>query len=1811
MKKITNKFVKILMLVSMIFSSFQTPIQVFAKEIANRDSEIPVGSIKLGENGKIEESGIASTTVTKNGINVTKKVSKTDTLGKYHVKFELKGTKTEVNRPVYVVVVFDRSGSMIQNDKDKQDISKWNNAVEGAKSFANSILTNIPNAKLGLVTFAKEASLARGFENANFEDVNNESLFGSANGGTNLDAGLQRAQKLFQDTQIEEKALKYVVVMSDGEPTYYNGTCFGLFGKYTCTRGDGGSTDRDTLEATLKTADEVKKIATVYSIGYSLKSGNAYKGEYTYNGTTYDEDLTAADILTKVATPAEQDKKYYYSADDKEQIVKTFSDIANQIIKSGTNAQIIDKLGSNFKLVNDDNNNYGIEKASEVYEELSNDTITFEFDIEINPDASTGWHQTNDGFRLEYIDNNGVKQTINSEEDPYVYWKQKTYQYKVSYYKDSFENAPFETDTRYATNGTVINIDNVEKDKYLSEAGARYEFNRIYPASITITNDGEVKKIKVLYTAEGTVIARYKDTDGVVLAQEETTTGIVGTDYTTNSKNIYGYTLVSEPTNKNGVYTYNENNEPIYVDYIYTKNEGALEINDVIKTQINKITGANSTFKYILSYNGKLDNYVGVANLTLVDTLPYDVASIEYDESICSYDSATRKLTCNKKVEITKDNKDTILNTQIEVIVKYNKLTSTTDLEVKNIVDSKLVYGDKSALDNDDVIDTIKSSKVTAIYVDENDNTLASSEVSTGLIDNEYTTSEKTIYGYTLKEVPANKNGVYTEEEIIVKYVYTKNDGTVTKNEVVKTGPKNVNSIDGIFNYTLSYNGEIKDYKGIAKLTLVDYLPYELEDGSTYEGCTYDKTNNTLTCVKEFDITEENNKVEASFNLSLIFKNVDSDKITNKVKSTLEYGNNHNEDEDKTETEVFKGTVVARYLDEDNTTVLAPSESSTGLSGSEYTTSKKDIYGYTFKEVQGNENGKYAAKETIYVDYIYTKNDGTVTKNITTKDQINTILGSNSKFEYVLSYNGKIEGYVGEATIKLIDKLPYAVKEISYDENACTFDKDTNTLTCFETVMIDEENQEVNAKFRVIVKYLGLTSESDLTVKNKVDATLTYGDNKKTSDGETEDVVKSSKVTAIYVDENDNTLASSEVTTGLIDNEYTTSEKTIYGYTLKEVPANKNGVYTEEEIIVKYVYTKNDGTVTKNEVVKTGPKNVNSIDGIFNYTLSYNGEIKDYKGIAKLTLVDYLPYELEDGSTYEGCTYDKTNNTLTCVKEFDITEENNKVEASFNLSLIFKNVDSDKITNKVKSTLEYGNNHNEDEDKTETEVFKGTVVARYLDEDNTTVLAPSESSTGLGGSEYTTSEKTIYGYTLKEMPTNKNGKYAANETIYVDYIYAKNEGVLVENDVVKTQINKIVGANSTFKYILSYNGKLDDYVGKANLTLIDTLPYDVASIEYDESICSYDSTTRKLTCSKEVEITKDNKDTILNTQIEVIVKYNKLTSTTDLEVKNIVDSKLVYGDKSALDNDDVIDTIKSSKVVTIYVDEDDNELASSEEMTGLIDNEYTTEEKDILGYTLKEVPSNKDGLYTEEEIIVKYVYTKNIGTSEEEVKKVGLEEVASINDAFIYTITYNAVVKDYVGDVKLVITDKLPYEIDEEKSVIDTNNDNITCKYIDSKIVCEYNKTIDSEEDNTIEVVINLELYFKNVDNEMIVNKVEANLTYGDIHKISEDETGTKVLSGMVIVNYITEDGEELASSEEMTGLVGIEYKTTKKAFDKYYLKEVKGNETGVYAEDTQEVTYVYSLIPLPPQTGYEGNNTNYIGLFILGIVMLLFKKKI
>ena len=65
----------------------------------------------------------------------------------------------------------------------------------------------------------------------------------------------------------------------------------------------------------------------------------------------------------------------------------------------------------------------------------------------------------------------------------------------------------------------------------------------------------------------------------------------------------------------------------------------------------------------------------------------------------------------------------------------------------------------------------------------------------------------------------------------------------------------------------------------------------------------------------------------------------------------------------------------------------------------------------------------------------------------------------------------------------------------------------------------------------------------------------------------------------------------------------------------------------------------------------------------------------------------------------------------------------------------------------------------------------------------------------------------------------------------------------------------------------------------------------------------------------------------------------------------------------------------------------------------------------------------------------------------------------------IYKITYKLEIFDYVGEAKIILTDYLPYEIDEEKSSIGD-----ICKYVDGKIICEYSQNIIDEATSKINI---------------------------------------------------------------------------------------------------------------------------------------------
>ena len=507
MKKSLKKFTKILVLIAMIFSDLMTPISVLADQISEstpNKGDIGIDN-KVTNNGEMAIVSVGSTKE-KGGVKVTKTVSKTDTEGRYKIDFKIEGkddeTSTEVPKQVYAVVVFDKSSSMESSyecvEYDWRDCirteynNKWESAVNGAITFAKTLSNKINGAKIALVGFSGDNGYY--YDDSEFDDaeiikINNNTWFsgteltsddfGSPIGGTNLQAGLIKANELLSSVA-DEKAQKYVVVISDGQPTFY-------YKDNGYTGGNGQTTNKNTYDKTISAATDVKNLgAEIFSIGYMLPA----KSEYDYK--------SAETILTEVSSPDKEGSTFtHYVNADPEKVANAFTNIAEEMstASAGTNAVLTDNLGGKFTLTTDST---ARSYVSETIANITEEGTTLSFYVDIDKDAPTDWYNTNEGFELKYTNAKGEEKTLTCDQNPQVYWVQNTYDYIVNYYKDSFDNNnKITSETRKALNGTVINESNVERDKYLPKG---YEFNTIDPASITITNNGEVKEIKILYT---------------------------------------------------------------------------------------------------------------------------------------------------------------------------------------------------------------------------------------------------------------------------------------------------------------------------------------------------------------------------------------------------------------------------------------------------------------------------------------------------------------------------------------------------------------------------------------------------------------------------------------------------------------------------------------------------------------------------------------------------------------------------------------------------------------------------------------------------------------------------------------------------------------------------------------------------------------------------------------------------------------------------------------------------------------------------------------------------------------------------------------------------------------------------------------------------------------------------------------------------------------------------------------------------------------------------------------------------------------
>lgn len=211
----------------------------------------------------------------------------------------------------------------------------------------------------------------------------------------------------------------------------------------------------------------------------------------------------------------------------------------------------------------------------------------------------------------------------------------------------------------------------------------------------------------------------------------------------------------------------------------------------------------------------------------------------------------------------------------------------------------------------------INAGDVKVKYQDTEGKTIADDERLTGVVGDSYVSEQKTIDGYTFKDVQGNPTGLFTDQPQTVTYVYSKN-------------PLNVGTV------TVKY----QDTKG-NKIAEEEKLTGNI--GSAY--VSEQKAINGYTFK------------EVQGNPTGVF--------TNEAQTVIYVYT-------QTQVPVKTNDITAKYQDE-NGKSISEDVIIKGTIGEDYATEQKKIDGYTFKEVRGNPTGKFTDQPQTVV-YVYKKN---------------------------------------------------------------------------------------------------------------------------------------------------------------------------------------------------------------------------------------------------------------------------------------------------------------------------------------------------------------------------------------------------------------------------------------------------------------------------------------------------------------------------------------------------------------------------------------------------------------------------------------------------------------------------------------------------------------------------------------------------------------------------------------------------------------------------------------------------------------------
>lgn len=1116
------------------------------------------------------------------------------------------------------------------------------------------------------------------------------------------------------------------------------------------------------------------------------------------------------------------------------------------------------------------------------------------------------------------------------------------------------------------------------------------------------------------------------------------------------------------------------------------------------------------TTVYTTNAEGKIE--------TILETGEYTITEVEAPEGYVLPEDPTTNLTINRDVE----------DQQINIINKKEKGTVTVHYYLEGTEDKVPLIGGGVAED------IIKTGNIGEIY-------------ATKEPDN---VSQK----YELIEEPENSSGLITKEDIIVTYYYRSKTSQITDKNFEKTSTtEKVKRLNEKIPYTLQYTANVSKYKGKVIVTMVDKLPYEIdEEKSNIAGGIYDKENKTITWTETIEnvdtYTNGTKEINVSKTIEIVYKNIDTtvEKISNEAEAKINLEEADLEEPTETITEipvdaVKEVTVTKTWVDTDAQKDKRPDSILILVKNGEEVvdtkelqiTKEQDEYTINFTNLpKYNEEGneiEYVADETVLEGKEHEKDlkfyskevsGTTITNTFSVPDDEITVtvnkvwVDKDNIYEkrpetLILQLKNKTTGEVvqsGEITVQTQDYYIFT-KVKKYDENGNEIEYTADEKEVYEDDLYNYEKQVGE-----IEEIANVEDEKEITITNTMSKTPAM-------------------VVVKYIDKNTKQEISDWVEKeGIIGEEFDVEEdkKEIPGYTLIEEPTEKTGTYTEKDQEKVYYYAKNS-----NVIVKYLERGTNSV------------------------LADEIEIQGHEGKVYTATQ--KAIEGYVCVEN---TENTAGAMGREDIEVIY---------------------YYEKEAK---------VITKYLEKETNKVLTIDEQyeQTGYIGKEYETEKKEIAGYTYVEDTGNTEGTMT-EEDIEVIYYYAKTSKVTVK--YLEKTTNKELADEEEIE---GYKGK-EYTTEKKEITgytcVENTENIEGTMTEENIEVIYYYSKAAKVI----VQHIDKNSETILKTETIVGMAGDQFETHAE-DIENYVLVRSPQNPNGIITEGE--QTIKyyyahiSSGIIEKHIDINTGELLKSKEHSGNEGDEYKIEAQTFEGYDLVEekLPTNAEGKMEQELIEIKYYYHRQASVKVQYLYKETEEKIEE--DIIIKgheNESYQTEAKKIKGYTLLNEPENKQGKMRVTQNEDGTFNTETLVKYYYTReaggVIIKY---IDINTGKVIEeqkipgkIGDEYDIPLKQINNYILIEKDSQGNS-----KLPTNAKGTMVEDPIeiiyyyarktkVIVQYINKQTNQVIDTEEIEGAEGNSYKSKAKEFDGYQLMETPKNAEGEMKAESITVKYYYN----------------------------------